>query len=128
MVKIRVDQADPRGSARNGSPSDEYDDAVTELTRHVLRDEPVDHKARSEQWFGRVYGAAPAGADGLVAKLEMLSSKQINRRSYKYLRGKPMRAEPATSEVKVAKLLLPRAQAPEQDAGRIWLVGHVMLG
>ena len=79
QVKILVDQADPEGLLGMGSPPDEYDDAVTELTRHVLKYEPVDQSA-IEQWFGRVYGAAPAGADALVAELERLRLEAQNRR------------------------------------------------
>ena len=36
-----------------GSPPDEYDDAVTELTRHVLKYEPVD-QSTMERSLGRV--------------------------------------------------------------------------
>ena len=63
-----------------GSPPDEYDDAVAELTRHVLKDEPVDQRA-IKQWFEKVYWAAPAGADALVAKLERLRTEAQNRSS-----------------------------------------------
>ena len=37
QVKVLVDQADPEGLLGMGAPLDEYDDAVTELTRHVLK-------------------------------------------------------------------------------------------
>ena len=77
QVKVLVDQADPEGLLGMGAPLDEYDDAVTELTRHVLKHEPVNQKA-VEQWFGRVYGAAPARAGALVAELERLRVEAQN--------------------------------------------------
>jgi hypothetical protein len=80
QVKVVVDQTDPEGLLGTGAPLDEYDDAVAELTRHVLKYEPVDRNA-IEQWFGRVYGAAPARADALVAELERLRVETQNRRS-----------------------------------------------
>lgn len=79
QVKILVDQADPEGLLGMGCPPDEYDDAVAELTRHVLKNEPVDQSA-IEQWFGRVYGAASVGADALVDDLERLRLGAQNRR------------------------------------------------
>lgn len=79
QVKTLVDDADPEGLLGTGSPPDEYDDAVAELTRHVLKDDPVDQGA-IERWFGRVYGAAPARADALVAGLERLRLEAQNRR------------------------------------------------
>jgi hypothetical protein len=80
QVKTLVDQADPGGLLGMGSPPDEYDDAVSELTRHVLKNEPVDQSA-IEQWFEKVYGSAPAGADALVVELERLRAEAQNRRS-----------------------------------------------
>jgi hypothetical protein len=77
QVKVLVDQADPEGLLGMGAPLDEYDDAVTELTRHVLKHEPVNQKA-VEQWFDRVYGAAPARAGALVAELERLRVEAQN--------------------------------------------------
>lgn len=79
QVKALVDDADPEGLLRMGSPPDEYDDAVGELTRHVLKDDPVDRGA-IEHWFERDYGAAPAQADALVAGLERLRLEAQNRR------------------------------------------------
>jgi hypothetical protein len=79
-VKALVDQADPEGLLAMGAPSDEYDDAVGELTRHVLKDKPIDRGA-VERWFGTVYGMAPAGTDDLVQELETVRQEAQNRRS-----------------------------------------------
>lgn len=57
QVKAVVDQADPAGLLSLGAPSDEYDDAVEEFTRRVLKGEPTDAKT-IEDWFVDGYGIA----------------------------------------------------------------------
>jgi hypothetical protein len=72
-VKALVDQADPEGLLAMGAPSGEYDDAVAELTRRVLKRE-LDQGA-IEQWFGSCYGATPIGTQALVRQLEELAAE-----------------------------------------------------
>jgi hypothetical protein len=79
-VKALVDQADPEGLLAMGAPPDEYDDAVGEMTRHALKDQPVERRA-VERWFSTVHGVAPAGTDDLVTELETLRQEAQNRRS-----------------------------------------------
>lgn len=55
QVKAIVDQADPAGLLGLGAPSDEYDDAVEEFTRRVLKGEPTDSRAIGD-WFVDRYG------------------------------------------------------------------------
>lgn len=55
QVKAIVDRADPAGLLSLGAPSDEYDDAVEEFTRRVLKGEPTDSKT-VEDWFVEGYG------------------------------------------------------------------------
>jgi hypothetical protein len=76
-VKALVDRADPEGLLGMGAPADEYDDAVAELTRRVLKDEPLD-SASIERWFSSVYGAAPAGAGALAQELAKLRQRAQN--------------------------------------------------
>ena len=45
-VKKAVDDADPEGLLAMGAPTDEYDDAVAELTRRLLKGEAVDGAGR----------------------------------------------------------------------------------
>lgn len=52
-----VDLADPAGLLSLGAPSDEYDDAVEEFARPVLKEEPTDSKT-IEDWFVDRYGIA----------------------------------------------------------------------
>ena len=51
------DRADPAGLLGLGAPPDEYDDAVEEITRRVLKGEPTDSKAIKD-WFVSGYGIA----------------------------------------------------------------------
>lgn len=85
QVKMLVDRADPEGFLAMGAPSDEYDDAVAELTRRVLGDDPLDRDA-IQRWFSSVYGAAAAGADALAEELEKLRQRAPNVRPD---RGRP---------------------------------------
>lgn len=57
QVKTVVDRADPVGLLGLGAPSDEYDDAVEEFTRRVLKGEPTDSRT-IEDWFVERYGIA----------------------------------------------------------------------
>jgi hypothetical protein len=72
-VKALVDQADPEGLLAMGVPSDEYDDAVAELTRRVLKRE-LDQGA-IKRWFDSYYGETPIGAQALVRQLEELAAE-----------------------------------------------------
>ena len=76
-VKAIVDEADPEGLLALGSPSDEYDDAVTELTRRVLkgevlREEPI------ERWFADQYGSTPSPTGALVARLQAIQASALD--------------------------------------------------
>lgn len=57
QVKAVVDRADPAGLFGLGAPPDEYDDAVEEFTRRLLKGEPTDSKT-IEDWFVSGYGIA----------------------------------------------------------------------
>ena len=58
-VKKAVDDADPEGLLAMGAPTDEYDDAVAELTRRLLKGEAVDERGIAA-WFAATYGLAPS--------------------------------------------------------------------
>ena len=75
-VKAAVDEADPEGLLAMGAPSDEYDDAVTELTRRVLKGEVVEHDG-VERWFLDQYGLASSGAAALVARLVVIQARAL---------------------------------------------------
>ena len=67
-VKKAVDDADPEGLLAMGAPTDEYDDAVAELTRRLLKGEAVDERGIAA-WFAATYGLAPSRVGALVTKL-----------------------------------------------------------
>ena len=79
QVKRAVDDADPEGLLAMGAPSDEYDDAVTELTRRVLKGEVIEQHA-VEHWFLDQYGSASSGADALVARLQAIQARALDDR------------------------------------------------
>lgn len=78
-VKQAVDKADPEGLLAMGAPSDEYEDAVTELTRRVLTGEVIERDA-VERWFLDEYGMASSGADALVARLRAIQARALDDR------------------------------------------------
>ena len=74
-VDQAVDKADPEGLLTMGGPSDEYDDAVTHLTRLVLKGEEINQNG--ERWFLNQYGLASSGADALAACLRAMQARVL---------------------------------------------------
>jgi hypothetical protein len=66
-VKDAVNATDPEGLLALGSPDDEYEDAIGELTRRLLKGEPIDDGWLSS-WFQDRYGLA-ASVGVLVERL-----------------------------------------------------------
>ena len=75
-VKEAVDEADPEGLLAMGAPPDEYDDAVTDLTRRVLNGEVIEQDG-VERWFLDRYGLASSDAEVLVARLGVIQARAL---------------------------------------------------
>jgi hypothetical protein len=71
-VKDAVNASDPEGLLALGSPDDEYEDAVGELTRRLLKGEPTDEGWLSS-WFQDRYGLA-ASVVVLVDRLAAITA------------------------------------------------------
>ena len=71
-VKEVVNGSDPEGLLALGFPDDEYDDAVREITRRLLKGEPTDEMTLS-QWFESQYGARASVAE-LVEHLSPIAA------------------------------------------------------
>ena len=74
-VKRAVDEADPEGLLALGSPGDEYKDAVTHLTRCVLKGEGVDERTIAA-WFADNYGMEPGRISTLVSELRGIGERR----------------------------------------------------
>lgn len=74
-VKRAVDEADPEGLLALGSPSDEYEDAVTHLTRCILKGEGVDERTIAS-WFVDNYGIEPGRISTLVSALRAIGDRR----------------------------------------------------
>ena len=58
-VRQAVNATDPGDLLAMGAPDDEYDDAVGDLTRRLLKGEPIDEvsvASWAESWFEPRYG------------------------------------------------------------------------
>ena len=71
-VKEAVNASDPEGLLALSFPDDEYEDAVGEITRRLLKGEPTDETSLSK-WFDSQYGA-PATVDALAERLMKIAA------------------------------------------------------